>query len=257
MIVWQEYNIEMSVINLFVSTEAAPRRREVEDKLRAAIIDGQFAPGGRLVERELCALLQVSRTSVREALRQLEAEGLVKVLPYRGPVVSTLSADEAEQIYRVREVLEGLAGQGFVDYSTADQQERLNEAYKQLSLAVRSRRIAKVLGLKEAFYRVLIEGCGNIYAGEMLQQLNNRIRLLRATSLSDPNRPSETIKEMRKIVEAIHSRDRQAVWNACVEHVRSAATIALAVLRKSDEARKADEERSASLVRPKQVTRRR
>lgn len=76
----------VSVINLSVTTEVAPRRREVEDKLRRAIVEGQFEPGRRLIERELCALLQVSRTSVREALRQLEAEGLVKTLPYCGPV---------------------------------------------------------------------------------------------------------------------------------------------------------------------------
>jgi len=245
----------MSVINLRVSTEAAPRRREVEEKLRSAIVTGQFEPGRRLVEREICALLQVSRTSIREALRQLEAEGLVKVLPYRGPVVSTLNADEAEQIYRVREVLEGLAGQGFVDHSTADQQERLNEAYKQMALAIRSKKIAQLLSLKESFYGVLLEGCGNIYAREMLVQLNNRIRLLRATSLSDPKRPPKTIQEMRRIIEAINSGDRQAAWTACVEHVRSAAVTALAVLRNSDEAQLREKERSASVVGSKQVRR--
>jgi DNA-binding transcriptional regulator YhcF (GntR family) len=75
-------------------------RTQAVDKLRQAIIDGHFAPGTRLTERELCGLLGVSRTLVREALRQLEAEGWVENVPYRGPIVATISADEARQLYQ-------------------------------------------------------------------------------------------------------------------------------------------------------------
>jgi DNA-binding GntR family transcriptional regulator len=77
--------------DMHISPSVAPLRREIEMRLRAAIIDGRFKPGDRLIEREMCELLGVSRASLREALRQLEAEELVTIVPHRGPVVSALT----------------------------------------------------------------------------------------------------------------------------------------------------------------------
>src|SRR3954447_14533312 len=85
-------------------------RSRVGQKLREAIMAGVFKPGQRLVERELCEMTGVSRPSIREALRLLEAEGLVSIVAHRGPVVSTISVEEAEQLYAARALLEGFAG---------------------------------------------------------------------------------------------------------------------------------------------------
>src|SRR6202163_681837 len=85
-------------------------RSMVTQRLREAIMSGTLKPGQRLVERELCEMTGVSRPSIREALRLLEADGLVYTVPHRGPVVSTISLDEAEQLYAARAVLEGFAG---------------------------------------------------------------------------------------------------------------------------------------------------
>src|SRR5690242_12081163 len=101
--------------DLQVNRQRVTLRLRVEDKLRAAIASGRFMPGQRLIERELCALLGVGRTSVREALRQLEAEGLVSTVPHRGPMVSIISAEELEHIYAVRGLLEGYAGRKFAE----------------------------------------------------------------------------------------------------------------------------------------------
>ena len=81
-------------------------RAMVAQKLRAAIMSGTLKPGQRLVERELCEMTGVSRPSIREALRLLEADGLVNTVPHRGPVVSTISLEEAKQLYAARAVLE-------------------------------------------------------------------------------------------------------------------------------------------------------
>ena len=94
---------------LYIAPATAPLRREIETRLRTAIVAGRFKPGDRLIEREMCELLGVSRASLREALRQLEAEELVKIVPHRGPVVSDVTVEEAEQLYDVRAMLEGLA----------------------------------------------------------------------------------------------------------------------------------------------------
>src|SRR5579885_3504051 len=93
-----------------ISHIAAPVREQVGARLRQAIVTGHFQPGARLIERELCTLLGVSRTSLREALRQLESDGLVVNIPHKGLVVATMTREEAEEIYQVRAAMEGLAG---------------------------------------------------------------------------------------------------------------------------------------------------
>ena len=93
---------------------AAPLRLQVLDGLRRAIIEGRLAPGARLTERELTEMMGVSRTVIREALRQLETEGLIANVPNKGPVVRALSLAEAKDLYTIRAVLEGLAARLFV-----------------------------------------------------------------------------------------------------------------------------------------------
>src|SRR5688500_13786589 len=84
-------------------------QQQAVERLRAAILAGVFKPGDRLVEADLCARLGVSRPSVREALRSLEAEGLVNIVPNRGPQIPVLTWQQAEEIYQVRALLEGEA----------------------------------------------------------------------------------------------------------------------------------------------------
>ncbi len=112
--------------------EAAPLRSQVVELLRRAIVGGELGPGERLVERVLCARFAVSRTVVREALRQLESEGLVTTVPQRGPVVAVLTAADAEALYEVRAVLEGLAGRAFAQRATPAERVALRERLAEL-----------------------------------------------------------------------------------------------------------------------------
>jgi len=86
-------------------------KKHVIDGMRAAIVEGVFAPGQKLVERELCATFDVSRSLIREALQKLEAEALITIVPHRGPMVALITPSEARSIYAVREALEALARQ--------------------------------------------------------------------------------------------------------------------------------------------------
>lgn len=86
---------------------AAPLREQVLELLRADILAAEFAPGQRLVESRLCERFEVSRTVIREVLRQLESEGLVALVPHRGPVVAELTRADAKALYEVRGALEG------------------------------------------------------------------------------------------------------------------------------------------------------
>jgi DNA-binding GntR family transcriptional regulator len=109
--------------------ESAPLRKQVRDVLRAEIVSMRFKPGQRLLERELCELTGVSRTVIREALRALEAEGLVNVIPGKGPSVAPqVELEEARGLYETRAVLEGLAGRNFVERATLAERAALRLA---------------------------------------------------------------------------------------------------------------------------------
>src|SRR3954465_7010764 len=150
----------MTNASLRVERTPAPVRAQVLDTLREAILDHRFAPGQRLIERELVELTGVSRTSVREALRELAAEGLVQTIPNRGVVVATLKVDEARQLYQVRGVLEGLAGRLFVENASEAQRRALR---KQLAVIERlAARGQSILEPKDRFYEVLFAGGGNV-----------------------------------------------------------------------------------------------
>ncbi len=218
-----------------ISFAAAPLRREIETRLRAAIVDGRFKPGDRLIEREMCKLLGVSRASLREALRQLEAEELVTIVPHRGPVVSEITVEEAEQLYDVRAMLEGLAARRFAETASDEDIAVLRQALRAFADVVRGKSSVPLLTAKAGFYEVLLERCGNRIAGRILTQLNNRVGLLRSTSMSQKGRIRHTLAEVTRIVDAIERRDPAGAWQATVEHVTRAAEVALKVLRQQHE----------------------
>ena len=209
-------------------------RRLVEDRLRVAIMEGAFPPGTHLADRALCEQFGCSRSIIREAIRLLEAEGLVTVVPHRGPFVTFLTAAEAVQIYEVRAALEALAGRGFAERASEEERAALRRVYEGLAGADATRGQLALLDAKRAFYDVLLRGCRNEYVGRMLAQLLNRITQLRATSLSSPGRLPGTVRELRRILEAIDQRDGEGAAAACRDHVRAAATVALAVLRERE-----------------------
>ena len=211
-----------------------PVRQQVEDQLRGAIISGAFAPGSHLSDRALCEQFGVSRSIIREAVRLMEAEGLVTVVPYRGPFVAFLSAAEAAQVYEVRGALEALAGEGFAVRASDEERAELRAVYEELAAAGPAAGRAALLDLKRRFYDVLLRGSRNAYVGRMLGQLLNRNAQLRATSLSDPDRLPNTVREIRRIVEAVERRDPEGAWTACREHVAAAAAVALRILRQRE-----------------------
>lgn len=216
---------------LQIPRESATLRLQVEDRLRKAIGAGRFRSGERLVERELCALLGVGRTSVREALRQLEAEGLIVTVPHRGPAVASVGVEEARQLYEVRALLEGFAGRGCARHATPEQLGRLERAVAALEAAAAAGGEALVEA-KTAFYERLLEACGNEVVRQILTGLHNRITLLRRTSMEQPGRLPRSLREIRAICRRIAARDPEGAEAACVEHVRQAAKVALAVLER-------------------------
>ena len=207
-------------------------RAQVLDNLRQAIIERQFAPGQRLIERELVELTGVSRTSVREALRELAAEGLVTAIPNKGTVVARVTAEDARQLYEVRSVLEALAARLFVQNATQAQRTALVKALNRIErLAAKG---APMLAAKDSFYDVLFEGGGNDALRTVVAGLHARVNLLRWLSLSVPGRSAETIKELQDIVHAVLENDAEAAARACSRHVEEAGRVGLLALAEQD-----------------------
>jgi DNA-binding GntR family transcriptional regulator len=209
---------------------AAPLRQQVLEKIRNAIAVGQLAPGNRLVERELCEITGVSRTLIRESLRQLESEGLVEVIPNKGPIVATISARQAREVFQLRAELEGLASQLFAELASDTQMKALQDTFAQLREAYASGNSVTMLAAKTRFYDCLVAGSGNETLGNVLRQLHARAMVLRATSLSQPGRTAESEREIAEIMKAIRKRDGAAARQASVAHITKAAQAALNVL---------------------------
>jgi DNA-binding GntR family transcriptional regulator len=205
---------------LRVQRTPAPIRAQVLDNLRQAILDRHFAPGQRLIERELVELTGVSRTSIREALRELAAEGLVTTIPNKGTVVATLSAEDARQLYQVRSVLEGLAGTLFVRNASPAQRRALARQLTTIDRLVA--RHAPILEAKDRFYDILFVGGGNVALHQTAAGLHARVRALRSLSLSLAGRARTSVAELHDIVEAVEAGDPEKAARACRRHVTNA-----------------------------------
>jgi GntR family transcriptional regulator, trigonelline degradation regulator len=218
--------------SLRIKRQTTTLRQQVLEALRNAILDFQFKPGDRLVERELCEMTGVSRTSVREALRHLESEGLVENVANRGPTVATLTIEDARQIYEVRSALEALAGALFAERASEAQRQALVAATRKLEDAFASGDRRRIRQQTSRYYDVLLEGSGNKFVGDMIRGLQARVMFLRSTSMSHPGRAPASLAEMQRITKAIQKRDPKAAHEACRVHIEAARDAALAMLER-------------------------
>ncbi|MFA7669780.1 MAG: GntR family transcriptional regulator [Burkholderiaceae bacterium] len=217
-------------LSLRVEKVAAPMRQQAVELMRQTITTGRFLPGERLVEKDLCELLGVSRPLVREALRQLESEGLIHMVPNQGATVARLDLDQARQLYRVRAELEAFASELFTsNASDADMQE-LQACFKRLKQTIRNSDATSRLAAKSELYTCLLRGSGNEILSQILNLLNARIMLLRATSLQQPGRWQQSVNELEALVDALTQRDATAARNMAARHVENAAEAALSIL---------------------------
>jgi len=209
-------------------------RHQVENVLRQAIVSGRFAPGARLIERELCETLGVSRTSVREALRRLEAEKLVRNVPHKGPIVAVMSKHEASELYALRGLLEGFAAHEFARLASDDAIARFGEVAKELRAEAVAQNQDGVLRAKTALYGVLLDNCGNTLVREVLNSLYSRINLLRTTSLMNPDRLPNSLREIDKLYKALKARDADAAQELARLHVANAEKAAQRMLEDTE-----------------------
>jgi DNA-binding GntR family transcriptional regulator len=221
-----------------VGRVAAPLREQVLEGLRRAILNFDLKPGERLVERELIEQIGVSRTTIREVLRELTAEGLVVVIPQKGAVVYAPSPVEAQDLYAVRASLESLAVRRFIERASEANVDALRATVDEMeAVALGDGDMLTLLQAKDRFYDVLLEGAASPTIQDILGGVQARVRLLRATSLSQPGRSVHVISEIRALVAAIAARDADEAARLCVAHLNNAAATGLKALAAESAAR--------------------
>jgi len=210
----------MATPNLRISPKTV--QQQIVEKLRGAISEGVFKPGDRLVEADLCEMLGVSRPSIREALRSLEAERLVEIIPNRGPQIPVLTWEHASEIYQMRALLEGEASYIAAKKATPDDLKLMRASLAAFGKAVRARDMKAEVAFTTEFYGHLLRICGNRIIEETLAGLLARINFLRGRSMSQPGRAKFSLQEMKAIFEAVEAGNGNAARSAAIRHVENA-----------------------------------
>ena len=207
--------------------ETAPLRSRIIEAMRAAIESGALRPGERLVEKDLCRQLDVSRTSLREALRKLEAEGVIAQTGARGLTVVKISRRDAENIYAVRADIEALVVAQFCEAADAAAMAELDHICEELVAAYHRGEFAPIIEVKRRMHAHLCAVADNAVALDLLLRLTLRTAQLRSRSVTRPERQKQSILEIENLRRAIDSRDSEAARAAARRHVHNAAVSAL------------------------------
>jgi DNA-binding GntR family transcriptional regulator len=216
-----------------IHLQAAPLRQRVVELLRQEILDDELHPGERLLETTLCERYGVSRTVIREALRQLESEQLITMLPNRGPIVTVLTAEGIEALYEVRRALEGLVGELFAQRASDEQARALVDHLAVMEKDYLHGTLESRGASKDEFYRILVTGAGNSVLEDTLQGIHTRIGIFRHYAFIDEERVARSMEELRRIIHAAAElRDPALARRACEDHILRAGQLAILEYRK-------------------------
>jgi DNA-binding GntR family transcriptional regulator len=210
-----------------------PLRELVFEALREAIIQGRLRPGERLMEIQLAEELGVSRTPVREAIRKLELEGLVLMIPRKGAYVSQISMKDIADVFEIRRALEGLAARLAAERSTEEEVEALERALVKIAESAEHEDLDEAVALDTDFHEELMKASHNGRLPLLVSNLREQIQRFRLTSLSHPGRVKLAVAEHRKIVDAIAGHDSDRAQNLAYEHIENAENSLMEVIREA------------------------
>ncbi len=203
-----------------IGSSHRPLRDVVCDAIRDQIINGEHEPGSRLVEDRLADGLGVSRNPVREALRVLEAEGFVSMIPRRGAVVATLTQEEVNDIFEVRRALEALAARLAARRATPTQLKSLRKVLADADLAVTNGDAARITQLNSRFHEMVLDLAGNGYLKDVMLPLRGRTQWI--FSLTAGARGRHSLREHGELVEAIVDGDEDRAGRLAEAHIGAA-----------------------------------
>ncbi|MFE3824673.1 GntR family transcriptional regulator [Streptomyces sp. NPDC059092] len=196
-------------------------RSVVGTGIRAALATGDMVPGQRLIEQELSETFGATRSSVREALQDLAAEGLVELIPRRGARVRVIPVEEAVQITECRASLEGLCARRAAERATPRHHERLLEIGAAMRAAVAGGELDTYSGLNRRLHDLVAEVSGQDVAKTLLERLNGQMVRYQFRLALRPGRPSRSLPQHLAIIDAIVAGDPEAAEAAARAHLDS------------------------------------
>lgn len=194
----------------------------VRDVLRKAILSGELTGSTRLVQAELAATLEVSTTPVREALRDLASEGLIRFDPHRGAVVEELSRDEVNEVYAIRKVLEPLALSQALPNLTDGHLDLLQRLHKKM---IDEPQAAEWVDINRNFHMMIYESAGPRLSNIIRGLLDASLMYIGASLKEVPNLREEANSDHSAILDALTRRDLEAATAAVVDHLDLSITV--------------------------------
>ncbi|AXI76255.1 GntR family transcriptional regulator [Peterkaempfera bronchialis] len=204
-------------------------RDQVYEALRELIIEGQLAPGQRVVERNLAEEFEVSRIPVREAMQRLEAEAFLTTLPRRGTIVSQVGVEDTAHFFDVREHLEALAADLAARHADPAGLRRLEQLLARARRAAERGRARDVAALNADFHRQIVVLSGNPLLQDLMQPLDGRLRrLFRLTA--EPGDGPLMCGEHEELFHAVRAGDPETAAHLARRHVANTRATALEIL---------------------------
>ena len=197
-------------------------RGRVFTQIRENILSGKYKDGMELREIAIGEELGVSRTPVREALRQLELEGLVKIIPNKGAYVTSINAQDIKDIYKMRSMLEGLCAKWATRHITEEQIDELEEVIYMSEYYLKKKSQGKASQVSEMdgkFHLVLYEAANSRMLSHVLKDFHKYVQVARTMSVKSEDRAKKSIEEHKAILEAIKAKDEVLAEQLAHEHI--------------------------------------
>ncbi len=214
-----------------------PLREVVCESLREAIRRGILKPGERIMEIQLAEELGVSRTPVREAIRKLELEGYVVMMPRRGTYVANMSIRDINEIFEIRTSLESLSNGLAAEHITDEELEHLQRLLVIIGGYIKEGNMEKIVETDIEFHDVMYHAARNQRLVGIISNLRDQLTRFRTLSMSHPGRLEATLEEHKAIVEAIANGDRRSASKAAERHMENSEKTLLQAMEAMKEKR--------------------
>ena len=206
--------------------EYIPLRDVVFKTLRQGILTGELKPGERLLEMHLAQRLGVSRTPIREAMRKLELEGLVIMVPRRGAEVANISSKSLKDVLEVRVALDSLAASLACERITQEGLDELHRACEEFAKTTREKKLdaTKIAKADVALHDVIVRATGNERLQQMISNLSEQMYRYRFEYIKDASYHARLIEEHERIYEYIRLRDKEKAVDEITKHIHNQLT---------------------------------
>ena len=211
--------------------EFLPLRDVVFNTLRQAILTGELKPGERLMEIHLANRLGVSRTPIREAIRKLELEGLVTMIPRRGAEVAQITEKSMKDVLEVRRTLDALSAELACERISAEEEEALKKACLNFEAAVKTKDTKAIAKADVAIHDIIAAATGNQRLIQLINNLAEQMYRYRFEYIKDDSQHEGIIEEHRIIYESIVKKDKEAAAEMAKTHIDNQEKAVIARIR--------------------------